>query len=129
MHSNYNLAKEYFQKALNIYRQFDFIWGRSIAEAFMSLISAKEEKFSDALKYLKNADANSKILKNPKEIGTVFRVKAEIKLNMKENIYIKNTFGNYLNEDFEEYINQGNKYLKEARDQYQIDALNKLVIK
>lgn len=122
--NDYDLAKKYFQKALNIYRQFDFIWGRSIAEAFMSLISIKEENFEDALKFLKNADVNSKLLKNPKEIGTVFRVKAEIKLKMKTN----QIFEKYLNEDFEEYFKQGILYLKKARDEYQIDALNKLIV-
>jgi tetratricopeptide (TPR) repeat protein len=124
---NYTLAKKYFQKALNIYKQFDFIWGRSIAEAFMALISTKEGDFNNSLKYLKNADVNSKVLKNPKEIGTVFRVKAEIKLHMQDNVALKGIFEDYLNKDLKEYINEGNKYLKEAKDQYQIDFLNKLV--
>lgn len=126
---DHSLAREYFQNALNIYRQFDSIWGKSIAEAFMALIAIKEENYDGALKYLKSADTNSKILKNPKEIGTVFRVKTEIRLNMKDNIYIKQTFGNYLTCDLEEYINKGIEYLTEARDQHQIDALNKLIVK
>lgn len=124
---DYNLARGYFQNALNIYRQFDSIWGKAIAEAFMALIAIKEENYDGALKYLKSADENSKALKNPKEIGTVFRAKIEIKLNMKDNIYIKRTFENYLNGDLEEYIKQGTKYLKEVRDQHQIDALYKLI--
>jgi DNA-binding SARP family transcriptional activator len=122
---DYSLAKGYFLNAMNIYRQFDFIWGRAIAEAFMSMILVDEENFEGALKYLKNADMNSKALKNPKEIGTVFKVKAELKASMKDNFYIEQTFGNYLNDDLKEYIEQGKKYLTEARDKHQIDALNK----
>ncbi len=122
-----NLAKRYFQNALNIYRQFDSIWGKAIAEAFMSLIAISEENYDGALKYLKNADENSKALKNPKEIGTVFRVKTEIKINMEDNIYIKRTFENYLNESLEEYAKQGIQYLKEVKDQHQIDVVYKLI--
>lgn len=122
-----NLAKRYFQNALNIYRQFDSIWGKAIAEAFMALIAISEENYDGALKYLKNADENSKSLKNPKEIGTVFRVKTEIKMNMEDNIYIKRTFENYLNESLEEYAKQGIQYLKEVKDQHQIDVVYKLI--
>lgn len=122
-----NLAKGYFQNALNIYRQFDSIWGKAIAEAFMALIAISEENYDGALKYLKSADENSKALKNPKEIGTVFRVKTEIKMNMDDNIYIKRTFENYLNEELNQYTKQGIQYLKEVKDQHQIDALHKLI--
>lgn len=123
---DYGLAKGYFLNAMNIYRQFDFAWGRAIAEAFMSLILIGEENFQGALKYLKSADMNSKALKNPKEIGTVFKVKAELKANMKDNFYIKQTFEKYLDDDLKEYIEQGKKYLAEARDRYQIEELNKI---
>lgn len=123
---DYNLAKGYFLNAMNIYRQFDFIWGRAIAEAFMSLILVEDENFEAALKYLKSADMNSKALKNPKEIGTVFKAKAELKANMKDNVYIEQTFGKYLNGDLKEYIEQGKKYLTAVRDKHQIDVLNKI---
>lgn len=123
---DYNLAVEYFKNALNIYNRFDFIWGRPIAEAFMALISLKQGSFDEALSYLKNADFYSKALKNPKEIGTVFRVKAEIKLKAQENLYLEEIVKGYLREDFQEYVREGLKYLKEARDIYQVEALKQL---
>ncbi|NMM62871.1 AAA family ATPase [Clostridium sp. P21] len=124
--SDYSLSTKYFKKALNIYKKFDIIWGKSIAEAFMSIILMKDGNFEESLKFLKNADVNSKILKNPKEIGTVFRAKAEILLNVKDNTYFEHIFGGYLNEDFQEYVNQGIIYLKEARDEYSANALKRL---
>ena len=124
---DYNMAREYFEKALNIYRKIAYNSGESIAESYMSLISIKEEKFEDALKYLKSADIKSKVINNPKEIGTVFRAKSEIKLSMKDNINIANTFKDYLNEDLEEYVNKGKKYLKETKEEYKIGVLNKII--
>ncbi len=124
---DYSLSNKYFKKALNIYKKFDLIWGKSIAEAFMSIILMREGNFEESLKYLKSSDVNSKILKNPKEIGTVFRAKAEISLNVKDNVYFDHIFKKYLNQDYEEYVRQGIIYLKEARDQHQIDDLNKLI--
>lgn len=124
--NDYSMAKNYFEKALNNYKQFDFTWGRSMAEAFMALISIKEGNFTEGLKYLKNADINSMTLKNPKEIGTVYRVKAEIKLSMENDMNLKKVFERELDDNIDEYLSKGIKYLKEAGEEHQIDIIEKL---
>lgn len=125
--NDYNLSTRYFKKALNIYKKFDLIWGKSIAEAFMSIILMKDGNFEESLKFLKSADMNSRILKNPKEIGTVFRAKAEVRFYVKDNMYFDHIFKDYLDDDFQEYAKQGIMYLNEAMDQHQVDDLNRLI--
>ncbi|MCT8976769.1 AAA family ATPase [Clostridium sp. CX1] len=124
--NNYKMAKNYFENALNNYKQFDFTWGRSIAEAFMALILIKEGNFTEGLKHLKNADINSMTLKNPKEIGTVYRVKAEIKLSMENDMNLKRVFERELDDNIDVYLRRGIKYLKEAGEEHQIDIIERL---
>jgi len=83
---DYINAREFFENALEVYGKVADNMGESIAEAYMSMISIKERKFEDALKYLNSADVHSQVLKNPKELEIVSRVKSEIKLNIKGNI-------------------------------------------
>ncbi|WP_343348991.1 AAA family ATPase [Terrisporobacter petrolearius] len=120
--NDYNMARYYLKKALNIYKKIAYNSGESIAESYMSLISYKEEKFKESLKYLKSADTKSNVLKNPKEIGTVLLVKSKIKANMECNNKIDDIFKDYLNEDLEVYVNKGSKCLKESKEEYKFSC-------
>lgn len=125
---DYNLSKRYLEKALNIYKKVANNLGEPIAYSYMSLISFREGKYKDSLRYLKIADIKSKEMKNPKEIGTVYMVKSEIKCSMKDDINIDNPFRTYLNEDIGIYIENAIKYLTETKEEYKIENLKKYII-
>ena len=93
---DYEKAKDYFEKADELYMKVDSIWRRSVEEAFMSLILCKEGNYTESLKYLKNAVTHSNKIKNPHEIGIVYRVKAEISVAMLKNEAINKAFSKYL---------------------------------
>jgi len=123
---DYYGAKDYFEKAYSLYNQFDSIWRRSILEAFMALLYVKEGNYSEGLQYLKNADAHSQKLKNPHEIGVVYRIKAEIRVSMEGNENLNKIYSKYLDKDIDYYCDEGIKFLKEARDNYEIEVINVL---
>lgn len=121
---DYYRAKDYFEKAYSLYNQFDSVWRRSILEAFMALLHVKEGNYAEGLQYLKNADEHSQKIKNPHEIGVVYRVKAEIRVNMEDNESLNKVFNKYLDKDINYYCDEGIKFLKEARDNYEIEVIN-----
>ncbi|MBU5485436.1 AAA family ATPase [Clostridium sp. MSJ-11] len=121
---DYCRAKDYFEKAYELYNQFDSVWRRSILEAFMALLNVKEGNYNEALQYLKNADLHSQKIKNPHEIGVVYRVKAEIRVGMEENENLNKVFSKYLDKDINYYCDEGVKFLKEARDNYEIEVID-----
>ncbi|WP_372999204.1 hypothetical protein, partial [Lutispora sp.] len=73
---DYIRAKDYFLRAIRVYNKSDSIWGRGIAEGYMTLILITEGYHKKALESLKRADEYSRKIKNPYEIGLVFRIKA-----------------------------------------------------
>lgn len=123
---NYSKAKEYFSRAYDLYTQLDMLWRRSTVEAFMSLLLCKEGEYNEALQYLKDADIHSKKIKNPHEVGIVYRVKAEIRSNMNQNSKIEKAFTKYLSENVEHYCSEGIRFLKSVMDSYEINLINKL---
>ncbi|QXE17473.1 BTAD domain-containing putative transcriptional regulator [Clostridium sp. 001] len=123
---NYAAANEYFKRSLNIYKHFDLAWGRSIAEAFMALLKINKKDYTKALSYLKDAHTHSQMLKSPHEIGLVYRVKAKISTQLKENKKLNSIFREYLPKDAKNYCDMGITYLKKSLDNYEIDVLMKL---
>ncbi|MCB2355313.1 tetratricopeptide repeat protein [Clostridium estertheticum] len=125
----YSKAKTYFQRAMDIYKQFDLMWEKSIVESFMSKIIISEGNYESALEYLKNSDLHSRLLKNPHEIGIVYMVKAQIKNEMKNNDNLNKIFDIYLNETLQFYCENSIKFLTSSKDNYEIDLLNTLMNK
>lgn len=123
---DYIRAKEYLKRAIQIYGQIDTLWGRSTAEGFMALIKCKEGKYNSALKHLKNAEYYSEKLKSPLEIGIVYRIKSEIKANMKNNESLYQVFSEYLNLSLNEYCDMGIKHLRQVKEGYEIEILKAL---
>jgi DNA-binding SARP family transcriptional activator/tetratricopeptide (TPR) repeat protein len=120
---DYERAKEYFMKALENCNDIDFLWGRSIGEGYLALLLIKDGRYSGALEFLKKADNHAKTLKNPYELGLVYRVKAEIRANMDRNSELSNVFSSYLNKSIAEYCNKGINLLKKAKGGYEVNIL------
>lgn len=120
---DYILAKQYLSRAINIYKEIGTLWGRSTAEGFLALVKCKEGKYNSALRNLKNAYHYSEKLKSPLEMGLVYRVKAEIKANMKSNEGMKNVFSQYLKLPLKEYCDKGIENLRQVKESYEIEIL------
>lgn len=121
---DYIAAKKYFIRALEIYKQLDSIWGRGAAEGYMTLLLIKEGQYKEAIESMVRADEYSVKIKNPYEIGLIYRIKAEIRYNMDSNKKLNEVFYGYLYMDTVSYCKEGIKLLKEVNDKYQIDILN-----
>jgi len=120
---DYIRAKDYFLRAIEAYNKSDSIWGRGIAEGYMTLILITEGDYKKALESLIRADEYSRKLKNPYEIGLIFRIKAEIKYKLETNSKLGKIFSEYLCEDLHYYCEKGISYLESSNDDYQIDIL------
>lgn len=120
---DYIRAKDYFLRAIEAYNKSDSIWGRGIAEGYMTLILITEGDYKKALESLIRADEYSRKLKNPYEIGLIFRIKAEIKYKLETNSKLSKIFSEYLCEDLLTYCEKGIRYLESSNDYYQIDIL------
>ncbi|MCX7885255.1 MAG: AAA family ATPase [Caloramator sp.] len=123
---DYERSKNYFKNALELYEISDSLWGRAIAEGFMALLLTKEGKYNESKEHLKKADKYSEKLKSPHEIGIVYRIKAEIKLNMKNNYKINEVFSDYLTEELLLYCQKGIEFLSKAKESYEIEILEVL---
>lgn len=77
---DFTLSEQYIVQALNIYSNYDLIWGRSIAESLMCLLSLRKNNFNEAVKFLKSATIDSTFLKNPKELALLKSAKDKIKI-------------------------------------------------
>lgn len=121
---NFNIAKKYFTRALGIYKKIDSIWGRGIAEGYIALLLIKEGQYKAALESMVRADEYSVRIKNPYEIGLLYRIKAEVRHNMYSNRDLSKLFSGYLCMDKECYCEKGIMLLNEVNDKYQIDIIN-----
>ncbi|SDL10929.1 AAA family ATPase [Natronincola ferrireducens] len=120
---DYDRAKTYFKRAMTFYRQLEIIWGRSVAEGYMSLLLVREGRYKEALSHLKRAEAYAKKLKSPYQLGLLYRVKAEIKVMMKNNDPLHKVFHAYINEDLETYCKKGIRLLEEVNHSYEREIL------
>jgi len=120
---DYIRAKDYFLRAIEAYNKSDSIWGRGITEGYMTLILITEGDYKKALESLIRADEYSRKLKNPYEIGLIYRIKAEIKYKLETNSKLSKIFNEYLCQDLLTYCEEGIRYLESSNDDYQIDIL------
>ncbi len=123
---DFRRAKQYFNTALDIYKHFKFIWGKSIAESFMCLICFDEYNYKNTLKYLLRAEQDSKRLKNPKEIGMVYKTKAELRIRIGQDSGQWTFLKDFLNKSLEYYIHQAVEYFSLSRDAHEIRQLKRL---
>lgn len=113
---DYKKPRQYFETSENLYSCFDSIWRISVAEAFMSIIYCQDDNYDKALKSLKNAVNHSSRIKNPHEIGVVYRAKAYIRVEMQKNEELSKVFEKYLAKDAVYYCDEAIKHLSESND-------------
>ena len=123
---DYLCAKDYFKKAIDTYNQLDTLWGRSTAEGHMALLLIKEGDYPGALDSLFRAEKFGEKLKSPYEQALLYRVKAEIRANMKNNKMLEKVFSGVLPLETSEYCKLGIELLRGIRESYEIDILQVL---
>ncbi len=77
-------ADDCFRKALQLYGNYDFRWGRSTACGFQSLIRFRQGNAKEALTLMEEAMLHAKRLGNPYEMGLCNRVRVEMRTLCKE---------------------------------------------
>ncbi|GAB6084964.1 AAA family ATPase [Alkaliphilus crotonatoxidans] len=120
------LAEEYFNRGLEIYQEFDVLWGRAIAEGYTALLQIRRGDYPGALGSLMRADEYSQRLQNPYERGIVYHIKAEIKAQMLHNQRLKNMMEDYLPRSLSDYCDEGITCLMKMRESYEINTLRVL---
>ncbi|KXG76454.1 AAA family ATPase [Thermotalea metallivorans] len=123
---DYDKARYYLNKALNLYSQLDALWGRSTANGYAALLLVREGKYEEALQHLIKAEENAQKLKNPYEMGLVDRVKAEISARMIKNAPLKKVFAGYLSKTVEEYCTEAINLLGTRLNCYESKRLEAL---
>lgn len=123
---DYDASRKYLEKALSYYRELDFKWGRSIANGYIALLFVRIRKYSEALKYLKKAEIFMNRLKNPYEIGLVYRVKAEICNLLRDYNDTNSNLFKYMKKPSEKYCEEAIKYFKKIDTCYEIEILKNI---
>ncbi|WZL73822.1 BTAD domain-containing putative transcriptional regulator [Clostridiaceae bacterium 35-E11] len=123
---DHHRAKTYLKTAIDLYNQVNTLWGRSTAEGYMALLHIKDGEYKEALDCLLRAQEYAEKLKSPYELGLLYRVKAEIKGNMRHNQSLEKIFSKYLPLDLGEYCDRGIALLKEVHESYEIEILKVL---
>ncbi|QXM06567.1 AAA family ATPase [Crassaminicella indica] len=121
-----DLAKDYLEKAIILYNDLNALWGRSTAEGYMAVLLIKKGSYKNALQCFKRAKKYAEKLKSPYELGILYRVKAEIKVRMKENKELREIFKENLSLDIKDYCDKGIEYLKRLKGAYEIEILEVL---
>ncbi len=119
-------AKELFEKAIIIFEQLDSLWGRSIAEGYLSLLLIKEKKYQESLAYFNLAEKHSQKLKSPYEMALFSRVKAEIKIEMNTDIILHKFFRNILTEQANVYCDFAISLLNKMNGCYEMELLENI---
>lgn len=75
----FKLSKEYILKALDYYKKFNNLWGRSIAEGYAALLYKRENNIISFNEHLKQGEYYSQKIRNPYSLRLIERIKAENK--------------------------------------------------
>ena len=122
---DYAAAKSYFERADNLYGQFDSFWLRPTLDAYMALTLLKERKLDKALERLNAARQNMWRINYPSDLGTVHFAEALIRNLADRDEQVRAVFQTVLPESADHYYQQALKHLSQHLDRYEINYLNK----
>lgn len=69
--SRYEEAKKYFMQAYELFPKYAFYWRHPIVESYLALLSLRENKVKDAIRFLDDAKSKLGNMNNPREAGYV----------------------------------------------------------
>ncbi len=126
MMNDYKKAEYYFDKALNFYKQFDFLWGRSIVNGYKAMLLVKQGKYDDSLNFIKIAENYVNRVKNPYEKGVICRIKAEIRDYMNKNDIKNSKINAYLKKSVKDYCTEVNTSTSGKDTSIEVEMLKRL---
>jgi DNA-binding SARP family transcriptional activator/predicted ATPase len=118
-----SLAYQYFSNAIKYYKESDVVWRRSIAESYMALLLTKMKEYSKAIDHLEKAEEFGLKVKNPYELGILFKVKAEIRFLLEKDKTLIDSFKNILPMSVEQYCAKAYDYFYIVKYCYEIEHL------
>ncbi len=75
---NYDKAYEYLSEAINYFIKNNALWGRDIAECYLTLLEIKKGSRQDALKHFEIAKELGKKIANPMTLDLIEKISSEI---------------------------------------------------
>ncbi len=75
---NYDKAYEYLSEAINYFIKNNSLWGRDIAECYLTLLEIKKGNRQDALKHFEIAKELGKKIANPMTLDLIKKISSEI---------------------------------------------------
>lgn len=124
---DYSPAQEFFRQSLDLYQRYDALWGRSTATGYSALLAARSGDYPQTLLFLDAAENYAHKLRNPYELGLVFRVKAEIKAAFPLKPLLENTLASSLPLSLQHYCLNGMELLGQVKESYEADILRQLL--
>jgi DNA-binding SARP family transcriptional activator len=121
-------AFHYLKRAIKHYEQSDLIWRRSVAEAYLALLSVTEGGYNEAYRYLESAEKFADKMQNPYESGLIYLVKAQIRAKMHGNPELSAVFHQKLDKDLAFYCRQGLEVLEQVPYCYESKILKELAL-
>lgn len=115
-------SREYFDKAYDLYGQFDSFWKRPVLDSYMCLINISSNRYEDALENITNAVSFSSKMNDPRALGTVYFAEYNILKNIESNP-IAEKFLESIDEDIEFYREKAIENLDKYRDRYELNLL------
>lgn len=123
---DYNMATEYFSKALMIYSELDVLWGRAVANSYMAMVQIKKKNYNEIFKYLNDAELYAIQIKSPFELGVVYRAKAEACLLKQTCNKAKIIISDYIDKSLEFYVDTAKEFLSSINEEEELGEVMKL---
>jgi pentatricopeptide repeat protein len=117
----YDLAKQYFNQAYELFPRYNFYWRHPIVEAYLALLNMQDGKEKEAQKFLDDALAKLGNMNNPREAGYVYMVIALIKHGYPESALASHYPGS-----MSSYATRALQVLDQYRDAWERQELEKL---
>ena len=116
-------ALYYFEHAVRIYKQYDYPWGKTVALGYGALIRLEEGRYEECLELIKMAEETANTIKNPIDLGVIFRVKAQMAYEKKLKARAASAFRHYIEGDVETYCRQGIAAIQQVKNPCELQAL------
>jgi len=114
-------------KAIEVFEFTGISWRRSIVENVMVLIELKLGKVQKAFYHYQKGVCFAMKMRNPYEMGFMYRVKCEILYTYSQDVKIRNIFQDVFQKKLSEYIVLGIKYFERSYDGYEAFFLKSML--
>jgi len=111
------------EKAISIFEFTGISWRRSIAENLLVLIELQLGNVQKAALHYDNGVCYAMKMRNPYEMGFMYRIKCEILNYYGDDVRVQKMFQKVFEKKSSEYVMLGIKYFQSSYDGYEKDLL------